>query len=185
MNAEKQIANILAILVAVAGFGASAQLSISFPKDFAVAPITGQSLTILVAAHLLGWKRAGISVLLYLILGSIGLPVFSGFSSGLAILTGTSGGYFIGFLIAAMVVGFMAESRKHHFFNYIFELFVGSFIILLCGGLGLLRFLPVEEIFSKGIVPFLPGAIVKITIGAAILAVVKKVSDLFKEFSAK
>ena len=182
MNAEKQIANILGILIATAALGASAQLSISFPEGMAVAPVTGQSLAVLIIAHILGWKNGSISVLLYLILGAIGLPVFSDFSSGVAVLFGPTVGYFLGFLFATFIVGKMKEVREAHFFNYFLEMLVGTLIILLIGGLGLLWFLPANEILAKGVIPFLPGALVKILLGAILLAVFTNVKKLLNQF---
>lgn len=179
-SAEKQIANVLAILVAVASYGAAAQLSIAFPEGVAVAPITGQTLAILVAAHLLKWKRAAISVLLYFFLGVMGLPVFSDFSSGIEVFSSPSVGYLVGFFFAAILVGKMAENRKQKFTNSLLSQLWGTLLILVVGGIGLLWFLPPKEVFIKGILPFLPGGLVKIILGAILITVYTKVKSLTK-----
>ncbi|MEQ8625609.1 MAG: biotin transporter BioY [Vicingaceae bacterium] len=179
-NAEKQIANVLAILVAVACFGASAQLSINLPEGVAVAPITGQTLAILVAAHFLKWKKAAISVLLYFLLGALGLPVFSDFSSGLDVFVSPSAGYLAGFLLAAVLVGRMAELRKEKFTNYLLSQTFGTLLILVTGGIGLLLFLPAYEIFAKGILPFLAGGLVKIILASILIAVYTNVTSLIR-----
>ncbi len=182
MSAEKLIASILGVLIAVAAYGASAQISISFPEGMAVAPMTGQTLAILVSAHILGWRNGSISVLLYLLLGALGLPVFSNFSSGVDVLFGPTIGYFLGFVLAALIVGLMKATRPPHFFNYFLEMLVGSTVILIIGGIGLLWFLPANEIFDKGILPFLPSALVKILLGAIFLSVFTNVNRLLKQF---
>lgn len=72
-------------------------------------PFTLQTLGIFAAGGLLGWKRGTLSVLLYILLGLIGIPVFAGFSGGIAVLLGPTGGYIIGFIFTALVVGFMCD----------------------------------------------------------------------------
>ena len=67
-------------------------------------PFTMQSFAVFLAVGLLGGKRGSLAVLIYILLGSIGLPVFSGFRGGLAHLAGPTGGYIIGFLFAALIM---------------------------------------------------------------------------------
>ena len=174
MISEKQLSNTLSILVAVVAIAACAQLSISLPERVSVAPITGQSLAVLVAAHLLRRRNATIAVLIYILLGAIGLPVYSDFSGGWELAMGKSSGYLIGFLIAALVVGNMADNKNQRFKHYFLQLTVGHLIILLCGGIGLLRFLDIGEAFSLGIKPFLPGGLVKIILGAILLSTYRR-----------
>ena len=72
-------------------------------------PITLQTFAIFLTVALLGLKNGTITVLVYILLGAIGLPVFSGFKSGAAVLLGTTGGYIIGFLFSAIVVGLILK----------------------------------------------------------------------------
>ena len=115
MNAQKLIPNILGSLIAIAALGAAAQLSISLPESVSVAPITGQSLAVLLVAHLLKWKWGFLSTSAYLLLGLLGVPVFSDFSSGSEVVFGPTMGYFIGFIIAVLAVGKLAETQKSRF----------------------------------------------------------------------
>ena len=80
------------------------QISIPTPV-----PFTLQTLAIFIAGGLLGRKRATLSVAVYILLGVVGIPVFSGFSGGLKALFGVTGGYIIGFLFTAYAVGFICE----------------------------------------------------------------------------
>lgn len=177
MNAEKLIENSLGVLISVAALGASAQLSISLPESMSVAPITGQSLAVLLVAWLLKWNWSFLAVTIYLLLGALGLPVFSDFESGVDVLLGPTFGYFIGFLISALVVGKLALVQKSRFPIYLLQMTIGTIIILFIGWLGLLRFLSGSEAFYKGILPFLPGALVKIFLGALLLSVIRRFTE--------
>jgi biotin transport system substrate-specific component len=72
-------------------------------------PITLQTFAVLLAGAVLGSYRGFLAVLLYLVLGAIGLPVFSGGAAGLAVLFGPTGGYLVGFLFAAAFCGYLVE----------------------------------------------------------------------------
>lgn len=67
-------------------------------------PFTLQTMGVFVSLGLLGGKRGTLSVLVYILLGAVGLPVFAGFSGGIGILLGTTGGYILGFLFSALVI---------------------------------------------------------------------------------
>lgn len=178
MDAEKLIANSLGSLIAVAAIGAAAQLSIPLSESVSVAPITGQSLAVLLVAYLLKWKWASLSIVLYLIVGALGAPVFSEFSSGMDVVTGKSLGYFIGFIIATLLVGRMAEVQKAKFPYYLLQMTLGTLVILLIGMLGLLRYIDLKTAFLKGVLPFLPGGLVKILLGAILLSTHRRFKSL-------
>ncbi len=72
-------------------------------------PFTLQTLGVFVASGILGTKRGTLSVIIYVLLGAIGVPVFAGFSGGIGAVTGPTGGYIIGFLFTAFAVGLMAD----------------------------------------------------------------------------
>ena len=72
-------------------------------------PITGQTFAVLVVGAAFGWRLGGATLALYLAEGAIGLPVFAKFSGGLAVLAGPTGGYLVGFVLAAALVGYLAE----------------------------------------------------------------------------
>lgn len=72
-------------------------------------PVSFTNLVIYLAVYLLGMKGATISYLVYLLLGAVGMPVFSGFAGGLGKLAGPTGGYLIGFIVMALISGFVME----------------------------------------------------------------------------
>ncbi len=75
-------------------------------------PVSFTNLVIYLAVYLLGMKGSTISCLVYLILGAVGLPVFSGYAGGLAKLAGPTGGYLIGFIFMALISGFVMEKSR-------------------------------------------------------------------------
>ncbi|MBI4057196.1 MAG: biotin transporter BioY [Elusimicrobia bacterium] len=160
-------------LVQVLGFSlfiaACAQIEISL-WTFTPVPITGQTLGVLMTGALLGRRWGVIAVLTYLIEGSLGLPFFAGGASGAHFLLGPTGGYLLGFLPAAWVVGRFAQAGwDRDPFTAALMMGIGSSIILLCGLVGLARFFPLNQLLSIGVYPFLGGDIIKICLGAALL----------------
>ena len=87
--------------------GICSQLAIYLP--FSPVPITGQTFAVLFVGAILGSKKGGLSLALYILEGIIGLPVFAGGTSGMAVLFGPTAGYLIGFIPAAVLVGYLAE----------------------------------------------------------------------------
>lgn len=81
------------------------QISIPTPT----VPFTLQTFAVFMAGGLLGWKRGTLSVIIYILLGIVGIPVFAEFSGGLGVLLGMTGGYIIGFIFTTLIVGFMCE----------------------------------------------------------------------------
>lgn len=100
----RHIALILAgtLLIAI-----GAQISFVIPGN--VVPITGQTFGVLVAGGALGFRRGIAATLLYLLLGIVGLPFFALSKTGIDVLLGATGGYLIGFVLAAAIVGRLAE----------------------------------------------------------------------------
>jgi biotin transport system substrate-specific component len=89
------------IALSVAFLSVSAMLQIPF---FAI-PLTLQSFAVFAVLGLLGWKKGATALLLYVALGAVGIPVFSGFGGGLGALFGPTGGFLFGFLLASPVYG--------------------------------------------------------------------------------
>lgn len=96
-------------LVFIALFAAVMTVCAQIQIPFGQVPFTLQTLGVFIASSLLGWKRGTLSVLVYILLGCVGLPVFAGFSGGAGVLFGATGGYIIGFLFTSLIVGFMTE----------------------------------------------------------------------------
>lgn len=96
-------------LVFVALFAAVMTVCAQIQIPFGEVPFTLQTLGVFIASSLLGWKRGTLSVIVYVLLGLAGVPVFAGFSGGIGVLFGPTGGYIIGFIFTALIVGLMTE----------------------------------------------------------------------------
>ena len=133
-------------------------------------PITGQTLAVLYVGALLGAKRGAAAVALYLAEGAFGLPFFSGGGAGAAHLIGPTGGYLVGFLPAAYVTGALAQRGwDRRPITAFAMMFVGSLVLFAFGLAGLARFFPVEQLPAMGLLPFVPGDLVKCAASAALL----------------
>ena len=82
------------------------------PLPFTPVPITLQTLAVLLSGAVLGSYYGALSMIIYLIVGAIGLPVFAGGSSGIGVLLGPTGGYLLSYPIASFVIGKMLEKKK-------------------------------------------------------------------------
>ena len=103
-------------------------------------PFTLQTFGVFAAAIILGGKRASISVLIYLLLGAVGLPVFAGFSSGAAVLLGTTGGYLIGFIFTALFMWVTEKLTKGRPVLVILSMIAG---LIICYAFGTIWFMQV------------------------------------------
>jgi biotin transport system substrate-specific component len=135
-------------------------------------PITGQTLAVLLVGGTLGALRGALSMLLYALLGIVGLPIFSDASSGWNIVAGPTGGYIIGFIVAAAFTGWLAERRWDRKFIGSMIIFFGGTSVTFAAGLPWLAFslnMNLEQTFQAGLYPFIIGGVIKTVIAAAIL----------------
>lgn len=137
---------------------------LSIPLPFSPVPFTLTNLILLFAVYLLPWKWAWFSCLIYLLLGTIGLPVFSGFAGGLGKLAGPTGGYLIGFLLQVPISGLFLERFRSRLLLCAVGMVLG---IAACYALGtvwlaLQMHLSLKAALLAGVIPYLPGDAVKI-----------------------
>lgn len=158
----------------IGGFAAfvalAAQVRIYLP--FTPVPITAQTLAVLVTGAVLGSRRGLLSQLLYFGAGAAGLPVFQGFHGGFSYLQGATAGYLVGFVLAAYVVGLLAERGWDRRYLALPMLMVGNVILFIPGLLWLwvfLGFAPWGKVLALGLLPFIPGDLVKLALGAIAL----------------
>jgi biotin transporter BioY len=133
-------------------------------------PVTMQTLAVLLVGALLGSRLGALSMLLYLGEGLLGLPVFAGWGSGPAYFAGPTAGYLFGFVAAAFVVGWLCErgwDRKVS--TAVLAMLLGNVTIYLFGLPWLARFVGVDRVLQAGLLPFIPGDILKIILAALIL----------------
>ncbi len=104
-----------------------------------VVPFTLQTFAVFCVINLLGGKYGTIAVIIYLLLGSIGLPVFSGFSSGLGILFGNTGGYLFGFVLAGIIYLLIMKLPGNRTFLKLTALFTGTVAYYITGTLWFIK----------------------------------------------
>jgi biotin transport system substrate-specific component len=132
-------------------------------------PVVLQNLFVLLAGLLLGSRYGLASVLLYLLIGAMGLPVFAGGKGGLVHFFGPTGGYLLGFALAAFATGFISERFSHKSTIDILAVTAGTLLVYLIGvpWLKTVTQMTWEKALTVGMLPFLPGDILKAT--AAVL----------------
>src|SRR5690625_339153 len=124
----------LRIMIIIAMFAAITSIlaQVAIPLPFGV-PITGQTLAIGLAATILGSRYGTLSVLLYLLIGATGVPVFAQFTGGLGILIGPTGGFLVGFVPAVFIMGYYLEKTSVTISNALIADIIGMFITLIFG----------------------------------------------------
>ena len=160
-------------ILAVLAMALAARISV--PMPLSPVPVTGQSLAVLLTGAWLGPGRGVTAVLAYLALGAAGLPVFAGGASGAQRLTGPTGGYLVGFLLAAYVAGRGADryrSGKPAAWpaGALFaSLLLAHAAIFACGVPWLARSTGWPTAIEAGLLPFLAGGLVKALLAALIV----------------
>jgi biotin transport system substrate-specific component len=147
---------------------AAAQLRIALP--FTPVPVTGQTFAVLLLGALYGAKRGAATAMTYLMLGIMGLPVFSAAPPGPAALVSPTAGYLAGFVAAAWVTGALSErgwDRKP--ITAALAMLMGSAVLFACGLLWLGRFTGWDVVIQTGLLPFIPGDLLKIALATALL----------------
>ncbi|MCU9613588.1 biotin transporter BioY [Caldibacillus lycopersici] len=143
-----------------------AQITIPLP----LIPITGQTLAIGLAVTILGSTYGSYAVILYCLMGAIGLPVFTNFHSGLTALTGPTGGFIIGFIPCAIITGIILEKTAFRITNAFIANIIGMIITLIFGTIWLKYFanLSWTSALSSGFYPFIIVGLLKAYLAAVI-----------------
>ena len=163
-------------IVLVGGFALLTALGalIRIPLPFTPIPITLQTFFVLLAGAMLGSKRGTLSQMVYVFAGAAGIPIFAGMSSGLALLAGPTGGFLAGFLLAPSVVSYFIGGSSSRV-RLMSALLAGTALIFLFGNLWLWKLTggSLMNTLTLGLVPFIPGAIVKIGLVIAVVEAFK------------
>ena len=152
-----------ALLAAVAPF--------KIPLGFTPVPITLQTLVVLLAGAMLGARYGALSMILYDVVGALGLPVFAGGGSGFGALIGPTGGYLLSYPVAAFAIGWYVQKRKKpKFVDYVVAMIAGTIIIYVMGAAQgmLVTGLGLAAIITGWVLPFIIGDTIKLLIAAYI-----------------
>lgn len=141
-------------------------------------PMTMQTLAVLTLAMMLGARLGCGIVLLYIAEGMLGLPVFANTPErgiGLAYLLGPTGGYLLGFALAAWLVGWLVErGHANGITHAVLVQAFGTLVILICGWAWLGMLVGPAKAFAVGVTPFLLSSLVKIVLGGLLVAAVRR-----------
>ena len=139
-------------------------------------PLTLATFVIYLAASVLGWRLGTVSVLLYIAIGAIGLPVFSGFSGGFQKLAGVTGGYIVGYIPCALAAGFIAGKFKGRIWSYPVGMAIGTILLYTLGTawFSLETKTGAAAALLLCVVPFLIGDVIKIAVVTAIAPQLRK-----------
>ena len=178
------LCGLFAALMAICSF-------ISIPLGFTPVPVNLGTLGVFLTGGILGKKYGPISMSVYVLLGAVGVPVFAGFRGGLGVLAGPTGGYIIGYIVAAFLIGLLidtmladrtkagpasAGSRAREIAICVIAMIIG---LLACYTLGTLWFIisthtGIWASLISCVFPFLPGDALKIAAGALLVQKLRK-----------
>lgn len=169
-NEHLKMLIVTALFAAIIGI--MAQITIPLPY----VPITGQTLAVGLAATILGKRYGVFSVLVYIMLGIAGLPVFSGMSSGIGVVFGPTGGYIIGFIPAAFLIGWLLERFGFTVKNAVIANIIAMIITLSFGAVWLkfVAELSWTAALTGGVTPFILVGIIKAILAATTGILVRK-----------
>lgn len=138
-------------------------------------PISMATFIVYLAGIILGTKYAVICVIVYLLIGSVGLPVFAGGASGIGILAGPTGGYLVGYLFIAFFTGLFVKIGKNKIMLTLAGMIIGTLVCYTLGTiwLGIQLSLPPMAALMAGVIPFVPGDIIKIVVSILVTAPLK------------
>jgi len=140
---------------------------IQIPLPFSPVPITLQTLFTYMAGALLGGYLGALSQLVYILLGISGLPIFAGGNAGFSVLIGPTGGYLVGFIAGAFVIGKMTEAKKNSGLLWLLTcMIVGTTIIYISGVIQLMNWIKIglEKAVIIGVAPFIAGDVFKMLV---------------------
>lgn len=170
---ERSVARPLRLAILAIAGTALLTLSAKIQVPFWPVPMTMQTFAVLVIGMAYGWRLGGATLLLYMAEGAAGLPVFAGTPEkglGLAYMTGPTGGYLLGFVLAAALVGWLAEKGwDRRVPTTALAMLLGNAVIYIPGLLWLAVMIGLEKAVKFGLAPFLMGDAVKLLLAAAAL----------------
>lgn len=155
---QSTIAFMVKTIVGSAIMAISAQIVIPLP----LVPITGQTLGLTIVALSMGYKAGTSAIILYLVEGALGFPVFSAGTGSIVSLLGPTGGYLWGYIPAAFIMGYFADKGcLNSFVQSTIAVSLGTIITFAFGLAQLSLFVPNTELLNVGLIPFILGGIIK------------------------
>ncbi|WP_409069501.1 biotin transporter BioY [Clostridium sp. FAM 1755] len=143
---------------------------ITIPLPISPVPITAQGLAVMLAGCVLTPVQAALSMVTFLFMGAIGIPVFSGGTAGIGVILGKTGGYLIGYLIGVIIISLLVRKNKS-LVRMLIACFIGGIVVVHILGsawLGQVTSIGIKKAFLLGSVPFIPGDLIKVIVAVLI-----------------
>lgn len=139
---------------------------LSIPLPFSPVPISLTNLAVYFSVYVLGMKKGSISYVIYLLIGLVGIPVFSSFTGGPGKLLGPTGGYLIGFLFMAVICGLFIDKWPEKRYMGFLGMVIGTLVCYLFGTFWLAyqAELSFKAALAAGVLPFIAGDVAKMLI---------------------
>ncbi|MDP4118133.1 MAG: biotin transporter BioY [Bacillota bacterium] len=149
---------------------------LTFPLPFSPVPISLALISPIIAGMAAGWKAGATSQVVYLLLGTAGLPVFAGMKGGLSVLAGPTGGYIVGYVLCAFATGMVVKIAGKKIWSYIIAGFAG---VAVCYAAGTAWFIfqtgnTLVAAMTMCVIPFLPGDCFKIALAVFVAVSLQK-----------
>lgn len=162
---------------------------ISIPLPFTPIPVNLATLAVTLAGALLGWRNGTFSVLIYILLGAVGVPVFAGFTGGLGHIAGPTGGYILGYITSAFICGVIMQNfyENGRWWMIAIAALLGT---ASCYILGTIWFIiltgnTLAASLSMCVIPFLPGDAFKIAASVFVVTALKPVLDKYEKAAGR
>lgn len=175
-NMSRALRAVALVLIGTALLAVSAKVQVPLP----LVPMTLQTLVVLMIGAAYGWKLGTATIIAYLAEGMAGLPVFAGAAAGPAYMLGGTGGYLVGFVVAAFITGWLAERGWDRSIVRLFGAMAIGHVVILGLGFAWLAFgleLGAEKAWLVGVLPFIAGSVVKNALGAVLVPQVMRLFD--------
>ena len=174
-------------MVLVALFAAITAASEVFPPvqvPFVPAPIVVQNIGVMLAGSILGARRGGLALLLFVVLVALGMPILTGWKGGFGVILGPTGGFVLAWIPAAFVVGAMVEKlwSRLNFWNLLLCNVVGGIVVVYALGIPWLAAVASLELGTAltGSAVFVPGDLIKAVLASFAALVVKRSYPLIR-----
>ncbi len=149
---------------------------LALPIPVSPVPVSLGSFAVYLTVYILGLKKGTVSVCIYLLLGLVGLPVFTGFSGGIGKVMGPTGGYLVGYIFMALICGFFVDRWKTNYGLIFLGMVLGTLALYLFGTAWLAKLANMSfgAALGAGVIPFIPGDLAKIVITLLVATPVRK-----------
>lgn len=167
LRGQSNATKVLAVLFGTLVLTASSHVSVPMVP----VPMTMQTLAVTLVGALYGWRLGGLTILVWLAQGALGLPVFASGTGGLARFLGPTGGYLLAFPVAGALTGWLVERgwQGERVVLAFAAMLIGNALCLLLGGAWLAAMVGVQKAIAVGVAPFVLGGVLKSVLGAALL----------------